>query len=204
MTNSEVSKMIVKLDVEIATLEAQAFKLQERRDLLKTAEAMPKSILWQLEQALEALNQISPNQIAIFKSEIDAKFAAMTRFERIEPIVVPDARPKTSNKSDKTLAAAMFGEPIKEYRQFVVIQQELAAIGIKLGKLIANYDTAKGWELDWDGSKAGLYWTTGNGWDVETLKSGSKLTGNWEGFDLMEHLDRNGIDLYPNDEELVA
>ena len=104
MINLEVSKMIIELDVEIATLEAQDSKLQKRRDLLKTAEAMPKSILWLLEQALEALNQVSPSQIAIFKSEIDAKFASMISSECVEPVIVPDARPKTSNKSDKTLA----------------------------------------------------------------------------------------------------
>lgn len=203
MTNSEVSKMIVELDVEIATLEAQTSKLQERRDLLKTAEAMPKSILWQLGLALEALNQVSPSQIAIFKSEIDAKFALMTSSEYVKPVVVPDVCPKTSNKSDETLAA-MFGERIKEYQQFVVIQKELAAIGINLGKLIANHDDIKGWQLDWSGDKAGLFWATSDGWGIETLIPGNELTGNWEGFDLMEHLDCNGIDLYPNDEELVA
>ena len=199
MINSETSKMIIELDVEIATLEAQAFKLQERRDLLKTAEAMPKSILWQLGLALEALNQVNPSQIAIFKSEIDAKFALMTSSEYVEPVGVPDARPK-ANKS----LVVMFGKRIKEYRQFVVIQAELAVIGIKLGKLITNQDDIKGWRLDWGGDKAGLFWGSGNGWGIETLIPGNELTGNWEGFDLMEHLDCNGIDLYPNDEELVA
>lgn len=199
MTNSEVSKMIVELDVEIATLEAQASKFQERRDLLKTAEAMPKSILWQLGLALEALNQVNPSQIAIFKSEIDAKFALMTSSEYVEPIVVPGARPK-ANKS----LVVMFEKRIKEYRQFVVIQAELAVIGIKLGKLITNQDDIKGWRLDWGGDKAGLFWGSGNGWGIETLIPGNELTGNWKGFDLIEHLDCNGIDLYPNDEELVA
>ena len=194
MANSEVSKMIVELDVEIATLDAQASKLQERRDLLKTAEAMPKSILWQLGLALEALSQVSPSQIAIFKSEIDAKFALMTSSEYVEPVVVPNARPTSSNKSDKTLAA-MFGERIKEYQQFVIIRKELAVIGVRLGKLITNQDDIKGWRLDWGGDKAGLFWGSGNGWGIETLIPGNELTGNWEGFDLMEHLDCNGIDI---------
>lgn len=199
MTNSEVSKMIVELDIEIATLEAQASKLQKRRDLLKTAEAMPKSILWQLEQALEALNQVNPSQIAIFKSEIDSKFASMTSSKYVELVGVPDARPKV-NKSLVVMSAFLS----EQYRQFVVIQEELAVIGIKLGKLIANQDDIKGWRLDWSGDKAGLFWGSGNGWGIETLIPGNELTGNWEGFDLMEHLDCNGIDLYPNDEELVA
>ena len=199
MTNSEVSKMIVELDIEIATLEAQASKLQERRDLLKTAEAMPKSILWQLEQALEALNQVNPSQIAIFKSEIDSKFTSMTSSKYVELVGVPDARPKV-NKSLVVMSAFLS----EQYRQFVVIQEELAVIGIKLGTLITNQNNIKGWRLDWGGDKAGLFWFSCNGWGIETLIPGDELTGNWEGFDLMEHLDCNGIDLYPNDEELVV
>ena len=197
MINSEMSRMIIKLDVEIATLEAQVSQLQERRDLLKAAEVVRKSILWQIEQALEALNQVSPNQIAIFKSEIDAKFALMTSPEYIKPVVVPNACPTSSNKSDKTLAA-MFGERIKEYQQFVVIQKELAAIGIKLSTPIVSQDDIKSWQLDWDGNKtAGLFWSVCNGWEIEVLKNKEgKANGNWEGlesFNLMEYLNRNGL-----------
>jgi hypothetical protein len=49
--------------------------------------------------------------------------------------------------------------------------------------------------LDWDGDKAGLYWMIGNGWEIASLKYETELTGNWEGFDLMEYLDCNGIEL---------
>lgn len=79
--------------------------------------------------------------------------------------------------------------------QLVIIRDELAAIGIKLGKLIKSREDAKGWRLDWEGDKAGLYWTIGNGWEIGSLKYEAELTGNWEGFDLMEHLDNNGIEL---------
>lgn len=79
--------------------------------------------------------------------------------------------------------------------QLAIIREELAAIGIKFGKLINSREDIKGWNLSWDGDKAGLFWTTGNGWEVASLKPESELTGNWEGFDLMEHLDCNGIEL---------
>jgi hypothetical protein len=79
--------------------------------------------------------------------------------------------------------------------QLAIIREELAAIGIKFGKLIKSREDVKGWRLDWDGSKAGLYWTIGNGWEIASLKYETELTGNWEGFDLMEHLDCNGIEL---------
>ena len=108
---------------------------------------------------------------------------------RVEPIA----------KTDKALAA-IFGERHKQYQQFLIIREELRTIGIKVGKLIKSRDDAKGWNLSWDGNKAGLYWTTGDGWDIESLKSGGELAGNWEGFDLEQQLECNGIDL----EELPA
>ena len=97
-------------------------------------------------------------------------------------------------KSNKTLAA-IFGERVKQYQQFLIIREELRAIGIKIGKLIKSRSDVKGWRLDWNGDKAGLYWTIGNGWEVASLKYDTELAGNWEGFDLMEHLDCNGIEL---------
>lgn len=79
--------------------------------------------------------------------------------------------------------------------QLAIIREELAAIGVKLGKLIKSREDVKGWNVSWDGDKAGLFWTIGNGWEVASLKYEAELTGNWEGFDLMEHLDCNGIEL---------
>ena len=102
-------------------------------------------------------------------------------------------------KTDKTLAA-IFGERHKQYQQFLIIREELSAIGIKIGKLIKSRSDVKGWRLDWNGDKAGLYWTIGNGWEVASLKYDTELTGQWEGFDLEQQLECNGIDL----EELPA
>lgn len=108
---------------------------------------------------------------------------------RVEPIA----------KTDKALAA-IFGERHKQYQQFLIIREALSAIGIKIGKLIKSRSDVKGWRLDWHGDKAGLYWTIGNGWEVASLKYDTELTGQWEGFDLEQHLECNGIDL----EELPA
>jgi hypothetical protein len=40
-----------------------------------------------------------------------------------------------------------------------------------------------------------LLWTVGDDWDVEALKSGDELAGNWEDFNLEQQLECNGIDL---------
>ena len=74
MTNPGMSESISRTEFEIATLQAQIDQLQERHDLLRAAEAMRESILLQLERTIEILNQVSPNQIMVFKSEIEAKF----------------------------------------------------------------------------------------------------------------------------------
>lgn len=106
-------------------------------------------------------------------------------------------------QTDKKLAATFKDRP-KQYQQFLIIREELRAIGIKVGTLINNRDDAKGWRLNWEGDKAGLFWTVGNGWEVASLKYEAELTGKWEGFDLMEQLACNGIDLEPEDDELIA
>ena len=103
-------------------------------------------------------------------------------------------------KTDKKLDA-IFGERVKQYRQFLIIREELESIGIKVGKLIKSRDDAKGWNLNWNGDKAGLFWSVGGDWCVESLKYDTELAGNWEGFDLMEQLECNGIDLDPSDED---
>lgn len=105
---------------------------------------------------------------------------------RVQPIAQPDK---------KIAAIAIFGDRQAQYQQFLIIREELAAIGVKVNKLIKSREDVKGWRLDWDGDKAGLYWTVGNGWEVSSLKYETELAENWEGFDLMEHLDCNGIEL---------
>lgn len=103
-------------------------------------------------------------------------------------------RVQAITKTDKALATIFKDRP-KQYQQFLIIREELTAIGCKVGKLIKSRSDVKGWNLSWDGDKAGLYWTTGNGWEIASLTYEAELTGNWEGFDLVEHLDCNGIEL---------
>lgn len=193
---------------EIATLESQLALIQERLDLLKSAEAMRKSVLSQIDKAIEILNKVDTNQVAAFKAEIDEKFeSAEWRSEWDADKLNPtDISPPKTDKSDKKLAA-IFGGRVKQRQQFLIIQEELTAIGIKVGKLIKSRENAKGWNLSWNGDKAGLFWNIGDGWCVESLKYDTELTGNWEGFDLEQQLECNGINLDLldlEDEELLA
>jgi hypothetical protein len=111
------------------------------------------------------------------------------------PAIIPATpTPAAIAKTDKKLAAIFTGRP-KQYQQFLIIREELAAIGVKLGKLINSREDVKGWFVVWDGSPAALYWSSGNGWEISTRKGQAELIGNWEGFDLIEHLDCNGIEL---------
>ena len=110
------------------------------------------------------------------------------------------ARKSSSDCVDKVMADKFFPDRPAQANQLHVIIHELKAIGIIVGKSIANRSDAKGWHLRWGQDKAGLYWTVGQGWVVEALKSGDELTGQWEGFDLDQHLECNDIDL----EEYVA
>jgi len=118
-------------------------------------------------------------------------------------------RTQSIAKTNKAFAAVFADRP-KQYQQFLIIREELTAISVKVGRLINSREDAKGWRLDWDGDKAGLYWTVGNGWKIGSRKYETELTGNWEGFDLIEHLACNGIDLEPvddlepKDDELIA
>lgn len=109
-----------------------------------------------------------------------------------------------ANKSDELAALLVFNDRQKQYQQFLVIKEELQAIGIEFGNLIGNRGGAKGWRLNWEGFKAGLFWTVGNSWSVDALKPGDDLSGMWEEFDLHQQLECNGINLDSEDDELVA
>lgn len=146
--------------------------------------------------ALETVNKID-TEVTQLKAQI-----ATAMLTQNPPGTIMQAPSKQPSKPAKTTNLdSIFGERIKEKEQFLIIVNELAAIGVKVGKLINSRSDVKGWRLDWDGDKAGLYWTTGNGWEVDSLKPDSELGGQWEGFDLTEQLSMNGIDL---DEESTA
>ena len=120
------------------------------------------------------------------------------------PVPVVDvviAPPKIVKQSpaDKKLDS-IFGEREKEKEQFLIIKSELSAIGAKVGTLINSRSDAKGWNITQGKDKAALYWTVGNGWEVASRTPETELIGQWEGFDLAEHLASNDIDF---DEQTV-
>jgi hypothetical protein len=79
-------------------------------------------------------------------------------------------------------------------KQYFTIAGELRAIGVTIGGASKNREDIKQWKLEWRGDRAALYWTPSNGWEIVSV-SGGELQGSWEGFDLIEHLDANGIDI---------
>ena len=140
------------------------------------------------ERLAAALNEV--NKIEVELRKLKAERAAAKVSQNLPP------KTPTSTKLD-----SIFGERIKEKEQFLIIKNELAAIGVKVGKLINSRSDVKGWNLAWSKDKAGLFWTVGNGWEVDSLKPEGELGGQWEGFDLIEHLANNDIDL---DDESTA
>lgn len=108
--------------------------------------------------------------------------------------------PASVNKSDERIRLSVFPGREKQYQQFLVIREELQAIGVEFGELISSQDDVKGWNLKWYGDKAGLFWTLGGGWSVEALEPRESLSGVWENFDLTEQLYSNDIDLDWGDE----
>lgn len=88
---------------------------------------------------------------------------------------------------------AMFADRPALPKQYFKIVAELRAIGVMIGAS-KNREDIKQWRLDWKGDRtAALYWTSGNGWTIAPIKDGD-LSGEWEGFDLIEFLDSNGVD----------
>lgn len=108
--------------------------------------------------------------------------------------------PKVDNRSKAAIIAEqrrlddIFGgdrEYLKE--QYTTIKNELTAVGVKFGKLISSQSTVKGWFVTWEGYPAALYWTVSNGWEIGTRKNQDELSGPWEGYNLIENLEANGV-----------
>lgn len=142
----------------------------------------------------EALSRWTSSEIKQTEIQAEVAFEAAVQVAKIE------VKHKPSGYRAKVLADKYFPTRPAQSKQFEVIIQELEAIGIKVGKNFGNRSDVKGWNLCWNGDKAGLFWTVGQGWAIEGLKSGNELTGQWEGFDLDDYLTANDIDL----EEYVA
>ena len=196
---------LARIDAEIAELQSKLAEAQDRRELLASVKPTCDAALAAIDKAVDRLclvglsNEFKLKEIAAFKAAIDVKFKFMED-ERVAQAEVKTPRiVKTelslSDNVNKAVDSVCFSDRPVQHKQLQVIIQELEEIGIKLGKVIANRCDAKGWHLRWGQDKAGLFWTVGDGWGVEALKSGDELTGNWEGFNLEQQLECNGIDI---------
>lgn|GEM_PF-6931984 len=205
---------LAQIDAEITELQSKLAEAQDRRELLASVKPACDAALVAIDKVLDRLclvglsNEFGLKEIAAFKVAIDAKFKFMedeedecaTQTEVKTPQVVKQSkRTQSCAKAEtKDYQKLVFGDtsfpdrPVQS-RQFKIIIQELTGIGIEIGKAIASRSDVKGWHLRWGQDKAGLYWAVGCGWGVEALKSGDELTGNWEGFDLDQQLECNGI-----------
>lgn len=205
---------LAQVDTEIAELQAKLVKAQERRELLASVKPACDSALEAIDKALDILCLVELSsdfklaEIAKFKAVIDRKFQFMevereiqSEIKALRVVKTEEKRPQSYAKAkaidyqNTVLGDTSFPDRPAQREQFKAIIQELTAVGIEIGKSIANKSTAKGWNLRWGKDKAGLYWTVGQGWAVEALKSGDELTGQFEGFDLDQHLECNGVDL---------
>lgn len=86
----------------------------------------------------------------------------------------------------------------KRYEQLTVIYEELTAINIEF--LSANQNQHVTWFpllRKNENDKSAALFLTGGGWSVEALKveDNGELSGEWEGFDLLDHLAANCPDL---------
>jgi hypothetical protein len=222
---AQIDTTIEFKNAQITALQAEVTELQEHRQQLLSVDQACTSALAQFDTAIAMLTHVDSTEIATFKNALLAKFDSevIGFLEPAAPPTEPEPEPTapdaplpaenqpiidvqiSSKSSPKTVKDkkldSTFGERIKEKEQFLMIENELNSIGIKIGKLINSRSDAKGWNLTWGKDKAGLFWTTGNGWEVASLKPESELSGQWEGFDLIEHLANNGIDF---DEESSA
>lgn len=202
---------LAQVDTEIAELQTKLLKAQERRELLASIKPACDAASEAIDKALDVLclvelsNDFGLAEIAKFKKAIDSKFKFMEDERAIQAeakvlhVVKREASSRLSyapfDYENTVFADKFFPDRPAQREQFKIIVQELQAVGIKVGKAIANRSDAKGWHLRWGQDKAGLFWTVGQGWGVEALKSGDELTGNWESFDLDQHLECNGVDL---------
>lgn len=203
---------LTQIDTEISELQAKLVKTQERRELLASVKPACDTVLEAVDKALDILrlvalsNDFGLAEIATFKAAIDTKFKFMeeqraTQTEQraikseVETLQTAKTESNRSSEIAKIFADTHFPDRPVQHKQLQVIILELEAIGIVVGEVIATRHSAKGWHLRWGQDKAGLFWTAGQGWGIEAAKYGDELTGQWEGFDLDQHLECNGIDL---------
>ena len=112
----------------------------------------------------------------------------------------PEKRPqhthyKSLTKSERELLNCFVGREI-EFERFRVIKRHLLEVeGFKVGGLISSQSDCKGWFVTAGKDKAALFWTPSNGWQIEPRHNQTELTGAFEGYDLIEALEANNIEV---------
>ena len=133
-----------------------------------------------LELALNLVGDIDSPEVAVKIQE--ALLALNTQQKTVKP---------SSNPIDKLIKGLDISSDRLE--QFKVIYEELTAIKIKISKGKQN-QYVTWFPLEWNGDKtAALYLGIGSGWVVSprSVKANGELSGEWEGFDLLEQISVN-------------
>jgi hypothetical protein len=97
--------------------------------------------------------------------------------------------------AEKKLLDVFAGREV-EFERFRVIKSELAAIKIKVGNLISSQPDIKAWYVTGGTKgqdKAALYFTAWDGWEIDCRENQEALTGVFENWSVIQHLDDNGI-----------
>lgn len=103
--------------------------------------------------------------------------------------------PKELKKSERELMQCFVGREI-EFERFLAIKKYLLTVeGMKVGALISNQDDIKAWFVTAGKDKAALYFTSWDGWEIDTRQDQEELTGVFEDFDLIQALDQNDIEV---------
>ena len=197
--------LLVELPTEVRMTEVSKFKAAiEARFIPKSleigigvTEATKPGSHWDKTSSRWISPEIKQTEI---QSELAIQSEANAASEAAVQVSKAESKRKPSGYRAKVLADKCFPTRPAQKMQLQVIIQELEAIGIEVGTIISGSSDIKGWNLYWNGDKAGLFWTVGQGWEIEALTPGGRLTKQWEGFDLDDHLIANDIDL----EEYVA
>lgn len=100
-------------------------------------------------------------------------------------------------KAEKNSMIYFVGREI-EFERFLTIKKELAAIGIKVGNLISSQPNIKAWYVTGGvkgRDKAALYYTAWDGFEVGCREGQDELTGVFEDWSVIQHLDDNDIEV---------
>lgn len=88
---NEIAAQVAEYQAEIARLQALISDQQQHAQQIQSAEQAAESALSQIDTALSMINAIAPDQLAVFKAAVDAKFSAEAIAE-LPPVI--DSEPE--------------------------------------------------------------------------------------------------------------